>query len=209
MEAVVISMGVVLVVQVQAKTKPCAGFAESFFLRSCNSIIFPAALMHLCCARGISVCLAISSFQYHSVDHSYSSIFRINNITDFSTPTWCVKAKHSVGMIPGDGVGVGVDDLVGDALVEVAQDLHERARHPGGLVERHHVVGGGHPFPEPALQLRHHGRPPLRARAPRHPRPPRGGDGRRRREPERGRRSGLHALGAWRWWWLPARLGLV
>jgi hypothetical protein len=58
---------------------------------------------------------------------------------------------------PGHGVGVGVDDLVGDALVEVAQDLPERARHPGGLVERHDVVGGGHALP---LQLCRHGRPP-------------------------------------------------
>jgi len=109
-----------------------------------------------------------------------------------------------------DGVGVGVDDLVRDALVEVPQDLDERAGHPGGLVERHHVVGCGHPFPEPALQLRHHGPPRPRTRAPRRPpHPPRGsGEGRRRprRERERGRRRGLHALG---WlvgrWWLRAR----
>jgi hypothetical protein len=56
MEVVFISVAVVLVVQVQAKTKPSTGFAECSFLRFCNSV-FPAALMHLCCACGISVCL--------------------------------------------------------------------------------------------------------------------------------------------------------
>jgi hypothetical protein len=105
--------------------------------------------------------------------------------------------RHS----PGDGVGVGVDDLVGDALVEVAQDLDERARQPGCLVERHHVVGGGHALPQPALQLRHHGRRPRPQSAPRRPSPRRGGgEGRRRRgERERGR---LHALrpGLVGWW---------
>jgi hypothetical protein len=101
--------------------------------------------------------------------------------------------RHS----PGDGVGVGVDDLVGDALVEVAQDLDERARQPGCLVERHHVVGGGHALPQPALQLRHHGRRPRPQGAPRRG----GGDGRRRRgKPEE--RSRLHALrpGLVGWW---------
>ncbi|TVU08769.1 hypothetical protein EJB05_42181, partial [Eragrostis curvula] len=56
MEAVFVSVDVVLVVQVQAKAKSCASFAECRFLRFCNGV-FPAALMHLCCARGISVCL--------------------------------------------------------------------------------------------------------------------------------------------------------
>jgi hypothetical protein len=53
---VVVVMSIILVVQVEAKTEPCAGFAECSFLRGGNSI-FPAPLMDLCCARGISVCL--------------------------------------------------------------------------------------------------------------------------------------------------------
>jgi hypothetical protein len=53
---VVVVMRIILVVQVQAKTEPCAGFAECSFLCGCNNI-FPAPLMELCCARRISVCL--------------------------------------------------------------------------------------------------------------------------------------------------------
>eukprot|EP00494_Astrolonche_serrata_P004597 UN04611 len=133
----------ILVVQVQAETKPCAGLAECCLLRSRDSVIV-ASLMHLCRACGISESLSICSFQNHSIDHGHSSTVGISNITNFTTPTWCIKAQHSVGMVPGDGVGVGVDDLVGDALVEVPEDLDERAGDPGGLVERHDVVGGGH-----------------------------------------------------------------
>jgi hypothetical protein len=44
---------VVLVVQVQAETKPCAGLAESCFLRGCNGIV-ATSLKHLGCACGIS-----------------------------------------------------------------------------------------------------------------------------------------------------------
>ena len=43
---VILVMHIILVVQVQSKTEACAGFAECFFLRGCNSV-FPAALMDL------------------------------------------------------------------------------------------------------------------------------------------------------------------
>uniref|UniRef100_K3ZY45 Uncharacterized protein n=1 Tax=Setaria italica TaxID=4555 RepID=K3ZY45_SETIT len=62
---VVLVMGVILVVQVQAKTEPCTGFAECCFLCGCNGV-FPAALMDLRCARSISVCLNQQRYKYTS-----------------------------------------------------------------------------------------------------------------------------------------------
>lgn len=47
-------------------------------------------------------------------------------------------------MIPRDGIVGGVDDLVGDSLVEVPEDLGKRAGEAGRLIERHDVVGVGH-----------------------------------------------------------------
>lgn len=47
--------------------------------------------------------------------------------------------------IPRDGVVVGVDDVVGHFLVEIPKDLLEGATEGGRQIERHHVVGVGHP----------------------------------------------------------------
>lgn len=96
------------------------------------------------------------------------------------------------GVGGGGAPGGGPHDGVRDALVEVAEDLDERARDPGRRrVERHDVVGGGrHRARRPALRRR--GGDGHASRAA-----PREGGGCRKRSGERAREEGgrvLHGL---------------
>ena len=94
--------------------------------------------------------LSICSSYCDTIYHRHLSAVSVNNITDLSTPTWGIKAEHPVGMVPGDdgvgggGAAGGADNGVRDALVEVAEDLDERACDPRRRgVQWHDVVGGG------------------------------------------------------------------
>lgn len=89
------------------------------------------------------------------------------------------------GVGGGGAPGGGPHDSVRDALVEVAEDLDERARDPGRRrVERHDVVGGGrHRARRPALRRR--GGDGHASRAA-----PREGGGCRERSGERAREEG-------------------
>lgn len=100
--------------------------------------------------------LSIRAPYSNSIHYCNFSIIRYYNIPNFATPTWSVEAEQPVGVVPWYGALFGPvlgspDDRVRDALVEVSEDLCERARDAGLrrrlAVERDDVVGVGLLYP--------------------------------------------------------------